>query len=41
VPQYLAYADPLTLPAVGAALARAYVPTLSARQAITLLARNS
>ncbi|MEF2975803.1 bifunctional lysylphosphatidylglycerol flippase/synthetase MprF [Subtercola sp. YIM 133946] len=38
VPLYLAYADPLTLPAVGVALARAYVPTLSARQAIALLA---
>ncbi|MCU1482018.1 MAG: hypothetical protein JWQ19_2804 [Subtercola sp.] len=38
VPLYLAYADPLTLPAVGVGLARAYVPTLSARHAITLLA---
>ncbi|WP_066042725.1 bifunctional lysylphosphatidylglycerol flippase/synthetase MprF [Herbiconiux solani] len=34
---YLCYQDPLTLPAIGIALARAYLPTLSARQAMRTL----
>ncbi|CAN5371650.1 DUF2156 domain-containing protein [soil metagenome] len=41
VPLYLAYADPLTLPAVGVALTRAYVPTFSARHALGFLSRSS
>jgi len=37
---HLCYLDPLTLPAIGLALTRAYLPTLSARQALrTLSAR--
>ncbi len=37
---HLCYRDPLTLPAIGLALTRAYLPTLSARQALrTLSAR--
>ncbi|WP_291049063.1 DUF2156 domain-containing protein [Herbiconiux sp.] len=35
---YLVYRDPLTLPAIGLALGRAYLPTLSARQALRTLA---
>ncbi|MFB2586009.1 bifunctional lysylphosphatidylglycerol flippase/synthetase MprF [Herbiconiux liukaitaii] len=35
---HLCYRDPLTLPAIGVALARAYLPTLSARQAVRALA---
>ncbi|MCS5733065.1 bifunctional lysylphosphatidylglycerol flippase/synthetase MprF [Herbiconiux daphne] len=34
---FLCYRDPLTLPAIGLALARAYLPTLSARQALRTL----
>ncbi|RFA20816.1 hypothetical protein B7R25_08675 [Subtercola boreus] len=41
VPLYLAYADPLTLPLVGVSLARAYVPTFSARHALGFLGRSS
>ncbi|RFA14405.1 hypothetical protein B7R22_09195 [Subtercola boreus] len=41
VPLYLAYADPLTLPVVGVSLARAYVPTFSARHALGFLTRSS
>ncbi|TIH39920.1 DUF2156 domain-containing protein [Subtercola vilae] len=40
VPLYLAYGDPLSLPAVGVSLARAYVPTFSARHAIGFLTRG-
>lgn len=39
-PLYLAYPDPLALPAIGIAVARAYVPTLSSRQALRLLRQN-
>ncbi|MDO9397923.1 MAG: DUF2156 domain-containing protein [Herbiconiux sp.] len=35
---HLCYRDPLTLPAIGLALGRAYLPTLSARQAVRALA---
>ncbi|PPF87728.1 hypothetical protein C5B96_03870 [Subtercola sp. Z020] len=41
VPLYLAYADPLTLPVVGVSLARAYVPTFSARHALNFMSRAS
>ncbi|MBM7472034.1 bifunctional lysylphosphatidylglycerol flippase/synthetase MprF [Subtercola frigoramans] len=41
VPLYLAYADPLSLPAVGVALTRAYVPTFSARHALGFLSRSA
>jgi len=34
---FLCYRDPLTLPAIGLALGRAYLPTLSARQAVRAL----
>jgi phosphatidylglycerol lysyltransferase len=34
---WMAYPDPITLPAVGLALARAYVPSLSVRQSIRLI----
>jgi lysylphosphatidylglycerol synthetase-like protein (DUF2156 family) len=34
---FLCYRDPLTLPAIGLALARAYLPSLSARQALHTL----
>ncbi|AXH36478.1 DUF2156 domain-containing protein [Humibacter sp. BT305] len=33
----LCYRDPITLPSIGAAIARAYLPTLSARHAVRLL----
>jgi lysylphosphatidylglycerol synthetase-like protein (DUF2156 family) len=36
-PLYLAYPDPLALPAVGVAVARAYAPGLSTGQALSLL----
>jgi lysylphosphatidylglycerol synthetase-like protein (DUF2156 family) len=36
-PLYLAYPDPLALPAVGVAVARAYAPGLSTAQALSLL----
>jgi lysylphosphatidylglycerol synthetase-like protein (DUF2156 family) len=39
-PLYLAYPDPLALPAIGIAVARAYVPTMSSRQALQLLRQN-
>ncbi|MGD8193983.1 bifunctional lysylphosphatidylglycerol flippase/synthetase MprF [Herbiconiux sp. P18] len=37
---HLCYPDPLTLPAIGLALARAYLPTLSARQAVRTFGRQ-
>jgi lysylphosphatidylglycerol synthetase-like protein (DUF2156 family) len=36
---HLCYPDPLALPAIGLALARAYLPTLSARQAVRSFGR--
>ncbi|QIM15434.1 DUF2156 domain-containing protein [Leucobacter insecticola] len=36
-PMYLAYRDPLALPAIGLALGRCYLPTVSARQLAALL----
>ncbi len=38
-PLYLAYPDPLALPATALCLARAYAPTMSSRQALSLLSR--
>jgi lysylphosphatidylglycerol synthetase-like protein (DUF2156 family) len=37
---HLCYPDPLALPAIGLALARAYLPTLSARQAVRTFGRQ-
>ena len=37
---WLCYRDPLALPAIGLALGRAYLPTLSARQAVRTLTRR-
>jgi len=38
---HLVYADPLALPAIGLALARAYLPTLTARQAVRAFGRRT
>jgi phosphatidylglycerol lysyltransferase len=38
-PLYLAYPDPVALPAIGLAIARAYLPDLTARQSARLLGR--
>lgn len=38
-PLFLAYPDPLALPATALCLARAYAPTMSSRQALSLLSR--
>ncbi len=38
---HLAYADPFALPAIGLALARAYLPGLTARQAVQAFGRRS
>ncbi|KQM60598.1 bifunctional lysylphosphatidylglycerol flippase/synthetase MprF [Agreia sp. Leaf210] len=34
---YMAYADPLELPAIGAAVGKAYLPTVSAKEAVSLV----
>jgi lysylphosphatidylglycerol synthetase-like protein (DUF2156 family) len=34
---YMAYADPLELPAIGAAVRKAYLPTVSAKEAVSLV----
>jgi lysylphosphatidylglycerol synthetase-like protein (DUF2156 family) len=39
-PLLMAYPDPLALPAIGTALARAYLPTLTVRQTVAMLRRG-
>jgi lysylphosphatidylglycerol synthetase-like protein (DUF2156 family) len=38
-PLFLAYPDPVALPAIGVAIGRAYLPDLTARQSARLLTR--
>lgn len=39
VPVYMAFEDPAALPSIGAAVSHAYLPTMSARQGMRLVAK--